>query len=71
MHFCGFSQHSFIHYFIFFLSTWGVISIPTSLLMGYLPLQTIINMWQHFHLILKACKVIWLTLVWLTLIMKQ
>jgi len=28
MHFCGFSQHrSFIHYFIFFLSTWGVICL--------------------------------------------
>ena len=24
MHFCDFSQHSFIHSFIFLLSTWGV-----------------------------------------------
>ena len=29
MHFCGFSQHSLLSllYFIFFLSTWGVMSI--------------------------------------------
>ena len=28
---------------------------PASLLMGSLPLQTIVNMWQHFHLFFKAC----------------
>ena len=43
-------------------STWGstffllfFLSIPASLLMGSLPLQTIVNMWQHFHLFFKAC----------------
>ena len=41
-------------------STWGstffslFFSIPASLLMGSLPLQTIVNTWQHFHLF-KAC----------------
>ena len=30
-------------------------SIPMSLLMDSLPLQTIVNTWQHFHLFFKAC----------------
>ena len=29
--------------------------MPVSLLMGSLSLQTIVNMWEHFHLFFKAC----------------
>ena len=36
-------------------STYFSFSIPLSLLMGSLPLQTIVNTWQCFHLFLKAC----------------
>jgi len=50
MHFCGFSQYSF---FSFHLGC--RIGIHASLLMGSLPLQTKVNMWQHFHLFFKAC----------------
>ena len=52
MHFCGFSQHSFIHYF-FFPSTWGV-TIHESLLMGSLSLWTIVNMGQRFYSFFKG-----------------
>ena len=47
VHCCGFSQYPVIH------STWGI-TIPISLFMGSLPLQTVVNMWQHFFFFLKS-----------------
>ena len=43
---------------LFPLTMWPgyeAIPVPASLLVGSLPLQTIVNAWLHFHLIFKAC----------------
>ena len=40
---------------LFFSSSFFFFSIPVSLFMGSLPMQTIVNKWQRFNLFFKAC----------------
>ena len=51
MHFCGFSQYSFIHFFSFHLGCRN----PCITAYGLPSLADNSNTWQHFHLFYKAC----------------